>query len=397
MKGILVTPVVSEPAFSGNSSRVAQVIAALAKLGVDLEVVLCPTAIISDRRAGSQMKDRYREKYHELNNGEVIRGRLYQRILNVAKKRLGAGRIRKVQDFMFEDGYVTSSVQKEFESLVKKFEPEFVIVEYAILSKLVDNLPSSITKIVDTHDRFAERNERIRASGGTGTWFSLSSAQEKKLLERFDHIIAIQEREGDCFTNLLDPLRSKVSVISILNGPFRSGYVAKVPNSIGFVGSNNRHNFEGIRLFLTNHWLSIRSRVNDATLLIAGADYPELHEWTEHGVEFLGRVDSLGGFYDKCGFVVNPCLSGTGLKIKSVEALSYCKPLITTPEGAEGIADSAGQGSVVHELSDKGFADKCVEMLVNRTLQNESGTLAGNYIQRHYEKSMRVLEAFLRN
>jgi len=105
-----------------------------------------------------------------------------------------------------------------------------------------------------------------------------------------------------------------------------------------------------------------------------------------------GRV---GGFYDKCGFVVNPCLSGTGLKIKSVEALSYCKPLITTPEGAEGIADSSGQGSVVHELSDKGFADKCVELLDSGTLRVELGTLAGKYIQRHYEESLGVLESLI--
>ena len=77
-------------------------------------------------------------------------------------------------------------------------------------------------------------------------------------------------------------------------------------------------------------------------------------------------MEDLGPFYDECSVIINPCLAGSGLKIKSVEALSYGKPLVTTPKGAEGLTDSPGNGLFIHELDSHEFGSVLIRLL-NKT------------------------------
>ncbi len=55
------------------------------------------------------------------------------------------------------------------------------------------------------------------------------------------------------------------------------------------------------------------------------------------GVLVLGYVDQTGWLYDSIDVVINTSFSGSGLKIKTVDALARGKLLITTPTGIEGI------------------------------------------------------------
>lgn len=396
MKGIILSPVVSEPAYSGNSVRVKQMLASFQTLGADMSFVLFPMRGISNRKVGDVMKSAYGSNYYELNQGNIVKGIWQQAALDFGKKHFYVKTFNAIEDFMYEDGYVTAKVQKEFEAFVKKVQPDFIVVEYAILSKFIENIDPNIITIVDTHDRFAERNERIRSSGGTGTWFSLSIAQEKLLLERFDHVVAIQSNEGNSFKEYVDTNKTSVEVISILENAQRDNYINIQPNTIGFIGSANKHNSEGIALFLELHWLTIKLKVPDAKLCIAGADYPFLHHWKDHDVEFKGKVDSLAQFYDECSFIINPCLSGTGLKIKSVEALSYGKPLITTIEGAEGLEDSNNCGSFIYPLQSPLFGQLCIDLLCDTTQCKKIGTLATQYIQQAYQKTLHLLKSLVR-
>jgi hypothetical protein len=50
-----------------------------------------------------------------------------------------------------------------------------------------------------------------------------------------------------------------------------------------------------------------------------------------------GTVDELEDFYSEIDIAVNPMIGGTGLKIKSLEALSFAKPLIGTVDAMVGI------------------------------------------------------------
>ena len=52
------------------------------------------------------------------------------------------------------------------------------------------------------------------------------------------------------------------------------------------------------------------------------------------------KIDDLNVLYGrKADLIINPVQLGGGLKIKNVEALANGLPLITTPEGANGLED----------------------------------------------------------
>ncbi len=56
--------------------------------------------------------------------------------------------------------------------------------------------------------------------------------------------------------------------------------------------------------------------------------------------ELLGPVEDLEELYGRAKVVINPALAGTGLKIKTLEALSFQKPLVTWPTGTDGLHPS---------------------------------------------------------
>jgi hypothetical protein len=87
-------------------------------------------------------------------------------------------------------------------------------------------------------------------------------------------------------------------------------------------------------------------------------------------VKKLGFVNKVSDFYSEVDVVMVPMLHGTGVKIKSVEALNYRKPVLFTVHSAEG---TGFQGRMCETLSE--MAQWAAEIALGGTvpldLQNE--------------------------
>jgi glycosyltransferase involved in cell wall biosynthesis len=57
----------------------------------------------------------------------------------------------------------------------------------------------------------------------------------------------------------------------------------------------------------------------------------------EPGVKNLGRIDDLKSAYRAARLVINPAVAGTGLKIKTLEALAHLRPVVVWPSGVDGV------------------------------------------------------------
>jgi hypothetical protein len=96
-------------------------------------------------------------------------------------------------------------------------------------------------------------------------------------------------------------------------------------------------NKKGLHDFLRFAWPRIRRAIADAELLVAGA----VSRTVPHdapGVTRLGSVPDLRPLYAQARLVINPAVAGTGLKIKTLEALCHLRPLVTWPSGTDGLA-----------------------------------------------------------
>lgn len=82
----------------------------------------------------------------------------------------------------------------------------------------------------------------------------------------------------------------------------------------------------------------IRKAIPDAELLIGGSICKVLPTLGNiEGVMALGYIDDPAEFYAKADVAINPVFQGTGLKIKTFEAISFDKVTLVHPHSMAGV------------------------------------------------------------
>ena len=226
-----------------------------------------------------------------------------------------------------------------------------VLVAYVFHSAFLEAFGRDCVKILDAHDVFAGRRERLAASGVSDYWFTTSASEERRALTRADVVIAIQGKEAEYFRGLLQGEREVREV-----GHFQKvGAVA--PRAldddflrVGFLASDNPLNVDALQWFLASVWPEVSMRIPRARLLVGGRICGVLGD-VANTVELVGEMAAVAEFYKRCLCTVNPMRVGTGLKIKTIESLAYGCPVVATPTGADGLEMCEGRGLVVTEES----------------------------------------------
>lgn len=119
-----------------------------------------------------------------------------------------------------------------------------------------------------------------------------------------------------------------------------SGYENR--RTLLFVGAlDYGPNIDGLKWFIEKIFPKVKMRYRDIKLLVVGRRPPEslVHACRESpGVELHPDVPDVGHYYEKCGAVVVPLLSGGGTRIKILEAAMAGRPVFSTPIGAHGLS-----------------------------------------------------------
>ena len=176
---------------------------------------------------------------------------------------------------------------------------------------------------------------------------------ETAIVAYADHIVCLSEDEAD-FVRAVGGA-GKVSVkIPLLNGIVPSTSIFGERDGIilvaSWVAGWGSPNSDGLCWFLEKVLPLVQEEVPWATLRISGAEPPiQLRKKERFGVVFEGNIPDLAPFYGSARVVISPACFGSGVKIKTVEALQHGVPVVSTAVGAEGI-DLRGFGAV--EITD---------------------------------------------
>ncbi len=262
--------------------------------------------------------------------------------------------------------------------LVEEMRPTAVITEYALLSKCVDEVPSSTLKVIDTVEVFFRNRERFNVEGLAAP-FVCTPESETMALERADVLIGIQKNDAEALKELLPSKR----VITVGHTYAQRGAPSRkfTNGAVLYVGSSNPFNVHGLQQFLARAWSGIVSAVPQARLRIVGS-CPRVDGSEQHGVIYVGRVsdEELTREYETAHVVINPQVAGTGLKIKCVEALSAGCPMVMNQAGADGLEEGVGSAFLVASDWDE-FAKHVVRIITDdplrKTLELEAAALAG--------------------
>ena len=236
-----------------------------------------------------------------------------------------------------------------------------LIVNYVWLSKLLKcDIP---VKALYTHDVFSNRNERVKGA----EWLSFSVAQEEKALRRCENIFSIQDEES-LFFSYLFPESNIVTVYSSF--PYIYQPVTKKKNILFFSGSG-RLNTNAIMWFIESVFALMLEKDNSVKLLIGGKICQVLEKFISHkNIELKGVFDNPSDFYALGDVVINPVSEGSGLKIKTIEAVSHGKAVVVDRHSLKGVY-SPESFPVFPVSSAEQYAD-CIISLLENEIQLES-------------------------
>jgi glycosyltransferase involved in cell wall biosynthesis len=146
------------------------------------------------------------------------------------------------------------------------------------------------------------------------------------------------------------------------------------PPTAGLIGTASWPPTAGaIRALRGDIWPRVLRDAPDADLRIAGRGTEQLG--------FEGEVDSARDFFARLSLLLFPLPRGSGMKVKVLEALASGVPVVTTPAGAEGIAES--DGVVVH-TDPAALATSAAELLRDEGARRERGAAARKTFEERY-------------
>jgi hypothetical protein len=231
-----------------------------------------------------------------------------------------------------------------FEHAVIEFAADVIVCEYITMAYLVASLPAALRSnvhcLVDTHDLLSRRQEAF-AAHDRQHWIHVSAQEEAAALNLFDTIVAIQEDEAAT----LKTMAPEKDVIVVGHQAMITDAVGKTTQKdsdrlvMGYLGSGNASNVDAVNEFLDVVWRKFENDPRVGLVLAGNASNTVPSNLRFKNVKLLGRISAVNDFYAQVDAVINPVGYGTGLKIKSVEAIAYEKPLLCTTAGWHGQPD----------------------------------------------------------
>lgn len=237
-------------------------------------------------------------------------------------------------DNTFHNGYYTidEPYPNGLTSYVRKLQAlekfDACIVNYIYLTKLFTKVKFNKTAVF-THDCLSYKDLMVGEKCRT-----MNAHQEAIGLQRCQHIFAVQDEEMAYF-HLLSP-KSKVYNIYSKYDYNPQSIVGN--HNIVFLSGGNHYNINGIKWFVKEVFPLIIKKIPDARLIIGGSICKVLKDVkNESCVELFGYVDDPSYFYAQADVAINPVYQGTGLKIKTFEAISYDKITLVHPHSMAGV------------------------------------------------------------
>jgi glycosyltransferase involved in cell wall biosynthesis len=229
------------------------------------------------------------------------------------------------------------------------------------------------TKLLDLHDDFITREKTERAAldrlmrsypalrryspyfalqvKHTLSRFSEDAArhQEAEVLSLFNRVLVASSQEAEKYSGMYPdvvwcPWPIMPTTVQRRDGPYDF--------DAGFLASDAVFNLEGLMEFVRLQLPAIREQFPDFSFVVAGGICEPFKlacpDHVAKGIVSLGRVRSVADFYDVIATAVVPLLSGTGVSLKTLEAIAHGVPVLATLVGVRGIADLGAGVSVIN-------------------------------------------------
>lgn len=209
---------------------------------------------------------------------------------------------------------------------------------------------------------------------------------ETSMLNNYDVMVPITQRDGDQFARLGCRLPIHVAPTGITRVDFKTDYQAIEFPSVFHLGALDwSPNQEGLKWFFSKVWPLILKEKPDVKFYLAGRNAPpHFKNLRLPNLEFLGEVDDAHEFIRSKAVMVVPLLSGSGMRIKIIEGMALGKAIVTTSIGIEGISGTHGENVMIADKPED-FAKAVVRLLKDERSVINIGSNAAVFAGKHYD------------
>lgn len=209
---------------------------------------------------------------------------------------------------------------------------------------------------------------------------------EATLYKYIDILWTCSQRENELFSIANNGLLSNIDVIP--NGAeittLKTNNIVKERYELLFVGSLDYFpNEEGLLWFLKNVLPKIELEIN-LKVIGSGKSSIELNHLIKlkKNVELIGFVECLDDYYSFSDIVIIPIISGSGTRLKALEAMKFQKAIVSTSKGIQGIEII---DEVIIEDNPDVMAQVIAFTLQNELIKTELGVKARQLVQKEFD------------
>lgn len=211
--------------------------------------------------------------------------------------------------------------------------------------------------------------------------------KELELVQKADLNFCISNEDEKLFRALLPNAKTTLLPIHVETNPIQ---VTEHPQCF-FIGSPNwGPNIDTVN-YLLECWKKPAFRHHQLTIA-GGFDKLYSQDRIPDSVKLIGRVENVAAFMAENGILVAPSFSGSGIKVKVLEALGNGIPVITTVSGAQGISEDSGLLLIANENE---LLNEIERLKSDRNYLESVSSQGKTYIQKKH--SFAVVKAILKD
>ena len=213
---------------------------------------------------------------------------------------------------------------------------------------------------------------------------------EAKVCQGFDRIVCMTDEDLKLLSEFVPPHKLSKIPIGVDSDYFqpRDSVTESPPRRLLFVG-NYRHtpNREAVHYFAREILPRIHRVIPDVEFCVVGAnaDMLDRHTLSQTGkVKVIGYVKDIRTCYQEAALFVAPIRTGSGMRVKLLEAFSMGMAVVASPLATYGFTVK-NEDHLLQAPTSESFAAQTIRLLQDPCLRLRLGSNARKMIQEHYD------------
>jgi len=295
-----------------------------------------------------------------------------------------AGSVLQSSSFIIGRDYRMHMLER-LQSVVNRFSPDVIHIDHLQMMPYVD-LEGPYLTVLDQHNVESAIIRRIaQSSSSIPTRFAARIEWPK--LEAFeiiacrscDMVITVSEEDKSAILSL-DPTIRNIHAVPIGVDIDYFLPIDTLPGSHNILTIGTMYwppNVDSVIYFYKEIFPLIREKAPDCTLTIAGQRpaSPIKALSADPAVSVTGYLDDIRDICRQCGVFIVPLRSGSGVRVKILNAMAMALPIVTTSVGAEGLEVESGRHLLIADTP-QDFANAVTDVLTDSKLADSLGRRA---------------------